>query len=246
MHEGHRERVREKFRQTGLNGFSSHEILELLLFYASPRGDTNPTAHRLMERFGTLSAVLEAPYEELIAVEGVGDVSATLLGLMPELFRRYAADKASKITVMDSVDAVVNYLRPRFFGLTTEHIGMLCLDISGRINNFSFLSDGSLKLAQLDVRKAAQVALRNNAESVILAHNHPGGLPNPSRADLNTTQTLVHTFRAINIRVTDHIIFSDDDYFSMSQCERFSSIFMLDSVSTGEAKMNFYQKQPEK
>ena len=242
MHEGHRERVREKVRQTGLNGFSPHEILELLLFYACPRGDTNATAHRLMDRFGSLSAVLEAPYEELIAVNGVGDAAATLLGLVPELFRKYTADKAAK-TVMDSVDAVVNYLRPRFFGLTTEHIGILCLDISGRVNNFTFLSDGSLKLAQLDVRKAAQVALRNNAESVILAHNHPGGLPNPSRADLTTTQTLIQTFRAINIRVADHIIFSDEDYFSMSSHERFAPMFLMSSVPSGEMRINLYQDE---
>ena len=242
MHEGHRERVREKVRQTGLNGFSPHEILELLLFYACPRGDTNATAHRLMDRFGSLSAVLEAPYEELIAVNGVGDAAATLLGLVPELFRKYTADKAAK-TVMDSVDAVVNYLRPRFFGLTTEHIGILCLDISGRVNNFTFLSDGSLKLAQLDVRKAAQVALRNNAESVILAHNHPGGLPNPSRADLTTTQTLIQTFRAINIRVADHIIFSDEDYFSMSSHERFAPMFLMSGVPSGEMRINLYQDE---
>ena len=195
-----------------------------------------------MDRFGSLSAVLEAPYEELIAVDGVGDAAATLLGLVPELFRKYTADKAAK-TVMDSVDAVVNYLRPRFFGLTTEHIGMLCLDISGRVNNFTFLSDGSLKLAQLDVRKAAQVALRNNAESVILAHNHPGGLPNPSRADLTTTQTLIQTFRAINIRVADHIIFSDEDYFSMSSHERFAPMFLMSGVPSGEMRINLYQDE---
>ena len=243
MHEGHRERVREKVRQNGLNGFSSHEIIELLLFYASPRGDTNASAHRLMDRFGSLSAVLEAPYEELIAVDGIGDAAATLLGLVPELFRKYTADKAAKVTVMDSTGAVGAYLMPRFFGLTTEHIGLLCLDISGRVNNFSFLSDGSLKIAQLDVRKAAQVALRNNAESVILAHNHPGGLPNPSRADLSTTQTLIKTFRAINIRVTDHIIFSDDDYFSMSRCDRFAPLFLMGSVSTSEARVSLYQDE---
>ncbi len=243
MHEGHRERVREKVRQTGLNGFSPHEILELLLFYACPRGDTNATAHRIMDRFGSLSAALEAPYEELIAVEGVGDAAATLLTLVPELFRKYSADKAAKVTVMDTVEAAADYLRPRFFGLTTEHIGMLCLDISGRVNNFTFLSDGSLKLAQLDVRKAAQVALRNNAESVILAHNHPGGLPNPSRADLTTTQTLINTFRAINIRVADHLIFSDDDYFSMSRCERFAPMFVMSSVPSGETRINLYQDE---
>ncbi|HBL41669.1 MAG TPA: hypothetical protein DDY98_09040 [Ruminococcaceae bacterium] len=244
MHEGHRERVREKFKENGLSCFSTHEVLELLLFYSCPRGDTNATAHRLMERFGSLSAVLEAPYEELKAVEGVGDVAATLVNLVPQLFRAYTADKASKITVMDSVDAVVSFLRPRFFGLTTEHIGLLCLDITGRVNNFTFLSDGSLKIAQVDVRKAAQTALRNNAESVILAHNHPGGLPNPSRADLDTTKTLIRSFQAINIRLTDHIIFSDDAYFSMKQCERFAPIFLLGNVSTSaEAKVSLYQNE---
>ncbi len=241
MHEGHRERVREKFKQNGLDGFSAHEVLELLLFYSCPRGDTNATAHRLMERFGSLSAVLEAPYEELKAVEGIGDAAATLMSLVPQLFRAYTADKASKVTVLDSVEAVVAFLRPRFFGLTTEHIGLLCLDITGRVNNFTFLSSGSLKIAQVDVRKAAQTALRNNAESVILAHNHPGGLPNPSQADLETTKTLIRTFQAINIRVTDHVIFSDDAYFSMNQCERFAPLFLIGNMTAAaEAKVSLY------
>ena len=99
IHSGHRERMREKYRAAGLDAFSSHEVIELLLFYANKRSDTNPVAHRLIEHFGSLPAVLEAEYDDLIKVDGVGDTAATLITLMPHLFRRYTSEKAEKIVV---------------------------------------------------------------------------------------------------------------------------------------------------
>lgn len=227
LHDGHRERIREKYKATGLSGFAEHEVLELLLFYANKRGDTNPTAHRLIKQFGSLTAVLEADYEELLRVEGVGDVAATLITLVPELFRRYAGDKADNIRTIKKPQDLKDYLTPRFFGLKNEHVAVLCLDSQGRINNFVFVSEGSLKFAQIDVRKVAQIALQNNAESVIIVHNHPGGLASPSRGDAEATIALVKSLALINIRVADHIILSDDDFFSMAMVEKFSPIFYV-------------------
>ena len=225
LHEGHRERVREKYKASGLDGFADHEVLELLLFYANKRGDTNPVAHSLIKRFGSLSAVLEADYEELVRVDGIGDAAATLITLVPELFRRYTRDKTENIRTIRNPDDLKEYLMPRFFGINTERVAMLCLDSQGRINNFVFVSEGSLKFAQVDTRKVAQLALQNNAESVIIAHNHPGGVASPSRHDIETTVTLVKSLGLINIRVVDHVIVSDSEFFSMASAERFAPIF---------------------
>ncbi len=225
MHEGHRKRVREKYRLNGLEGFADHEVLELLLFYANRRGDTNETAHRLVERFGSLSAVFEATYDELVQVADVGDAAATLITMVPQLFRRYSEDKVSSITEINSFEDAAAYLKPKFFGLRTERTAMLLLDSQNRINNLVFVHEGSLNASQLDLRKCMQLALNNSASNVILVHNHPLGVASPSKADVETTQTFINAFRPIGIPLTDHIILSDSDAFSMAGNQKLSYLF---------------------
>ncbi len=226
MHDGHRERVREKYKKSGLSEFADHEILEMLLFYANKRSDTNATAHNLISRFGSLSAVFEASFDELKTVDGIGEVAATLLTMVPELFRRYKQDKAKARKEITSPEQAAEYLLPHFFGLKTERCALLCLDVQSRVNNLSFISDGSLRSAQIDMRKVAQISLQCNADSVIIAHNHPGGLPIPSRSDLSSTSSMISTLKTLGVRVVDHIIISDNDWFSMASTPKFSPLFM--------------------
>lgn len=225
MHEGHRKRIREKYRRSGLENFADHEVLELLLFYANKRSDTNETAHRLIQRFGSLSAVLEASYDELVQVEDIGDVAATLITMVPALFRRYSDDKVSGITEIGSVQQAIDYVKPKFFGLSAERGALAFLDSQNRVKNFMFVCEGSLNTTSLDIRKCVQLALNNNASSVILAHNHPTGVASPSRTDVETTQAFVAAMAPIGINVSDHIILSDSDAFSMASHERLAYIF---------------------
>lgn len=225
MHEGHRKRIREKYRRNGLDGFADHEVLELLLFYSNKRSDTNETAHRLIQRFGSLSAVFEAPYDELVQVEDIGDVAATLITMVPALFRRYSADKVSGITEICSAQQAIDYSKPKFFGLSTERGALIFLDSQNRVKNFLFVCEGSLNTTSLDIRKCVQLALNNNASSVILVHNHPTGVASPSRQDIETTQALVNAMAPIGITVSDHIILTDSDSFSMAGHERLATIF---------------------
>ena len=225
MHEGHRERVREKYKLNGLQGFADHEVLELLLFYANKRGDTNETAHRLINTFGSISAVMEAPYEELIKVKGVGDVAATLITCIPQIFRRYKQDKAADIKEVSCVSEAAEYLAPKFFGLRNECVGIVSLDVQNRIINFSLVAEGTVTLAQVDVRKVAEIALRNNAHSIIIAHNHPSGVAAPSKEDVATTQTIINALKAIGIAVSDHIILCDSEAYAMSAKERLADMF---------------------
>ena len=232
VHAGHRERVREKYLKGGLDSFADHEVLELLLFYANPRGDTNPIAHELIRKFGSVSQVFDASYDDLITVKGVGEAAATLITLMPGIFRRYSQDKADSVKFINNTDAAAEFLMPRFVGMNNERVGVLFLDVKGRVKNFVFVSDGSLRFAHIDMRRVAQLSLQNNADSVIVAHNHPEGIAAPSRSDIETTKLLINALGVINIRVADHIIISDKEYFSMAATPKFAPLFIT-KISIG-------------
>ena len=226
VHAGHRTRVREKYIRNGIDGFADHEVLELLLFYANSRGDTNPIAHDLIRRFGSLSGVFEAGYDDLVTVKGVGEAAATLISLMPGVFRRYSQDKAEAVKVINGIEAATEFLLPRFIGVNNERVGLLCLDAQGRVRNFVFISEGSIKLAHIDLRLVVQLALQNNADSVILVHNHPDGIAAPSRNDVEATKAVINALGAINIHVSDHIIINGEDYFSMAATPKFAPMFI--------------------
>ena len=226
MHEGHRERVRERYKLNGFDGFADHEVLEMLLFYANRRGDTNGTAHLLLDSFGSLAAVFEAPYEELVKVKGVGDIAATLISMVPPLFRRYTQSKAEKTKDMSSLSEVTPYLVSKFFGIRNERVAILSLDIQSRLNNFSFICEGTISIAQVEVRKVVEIALRDNAHSIIVVHNHPNGVTAPSRTDVETTQKIINAMAPIGIKVADHIIISDFSVFSMSTSDKLAHLFL--------------------
>ncbi len=225
MHEGHRERIREKYKNNGLDVFADHEVLELLLFYANKRSDTNETAHRLIDRFGSLAGVFEASFEELEKVAGVGEIAATLLTLVPNLFRRYGLDKTKKLRYIKSSEEAISFLIPKFSGLSEERVGVLSIDSQNKINSFSFVTQGNTTLADVDMRQILQIAIRSNAYNVIIAHNHPGGVAAPSFSDIQSTQKLIEAFNTVGVNLADHVILTDDESFTMANHPKFSSMF---------------------
>ena len=174
IHDGHREKMRARFLNAGLEAFADHEALELLLYYAIPRRDTNPIAHALMERYGSLSAVLEAPVEDLRKVEGVGESTAILLRLVPQLYRR-ARLAGARDTVLNSTERTGRYLLELFAGLNREVLYQLCLDQKGKLLACKRLSEGSANSTEVNIRLLAENAILTSASAVILAHNHPSG-----------------------------------------------------------------------
>ena len=122
IHDGHREKMRQRYLKSGLDGFADHEALELLLYYAIPRKDTNPIAHALMERYGSLSAVLTAPVEDLCKVEGIGENAAILLRLAPQVYQKARLSDVERETVLNSVERAGTYLMQRFVGERREVI----------------------------------------------------------------------------------------------------------------------------
>lgn len=225
-HKNHRARLRETFRKAGIDGMPDHNILELLLFYSIPRKDTNELAHKLIAEFGSLSRVFDATYEQLLDVEGVGESSALLISMLPGICRRYVEGKMQgKINLADPADAQ-NYLKDKFYGCKTEVFYLLCLDSSGNLINCSKLGEGTSGTVLVDKRNAMQIAFRNDADKVILAHNHPKGIAAPSKKDLELTREFSSVFSSVGIRVVDHIIVADNDTLSLASVEKFRMLFI--------------------
>lgn len=217
VHKGHRERLKNRFLENGLDDFTDVQALELLLFYAIPMKDTNPIAHALLDHFGSLSRVLEASPGELKKVNGISDHAATLLTLVTQLGRYYQVDAAKRVECLTTLDACGEYLVPYFFGRTRETVFLLCLDAKCKVLCCKEVGEGSINSASISVRKIVETALSSNATTVVLAHNHPSGVALPSEEDVETTKRVAAGLSAVEIQLADHIVVADGDYVSLTQ-----------------------------
>ena len=217
IHDGHRERLKKRFTEEGLDNFEEVNVLELLLFYCIPRRDTNPIAHALLDRFETLVNVLDAPVEELEKVDGISHHAATFLKLSTAVNKYYMVKKATADTILDSTEKYGRFLVPKFHGKRNETVLLLCLDAKCKVLCCREISEGSVNAAGVSVRKVVEAALAFNATTVILAHNHPSGLAFPSGEDVMTTKRVADALNAVEVLLFDHIIVSDDDFVSLNQ-----------------------------
>ena len=216
IHDGHRQRLKDRFLREGLDGFTDVQVLELLLFYAVPRRDTNPIAHALLERFGSLAKVLDAPVVKLTQVDGISENGATFLKLVREIERRYALSQGEEI-ILNTIDDCCEYLSRFFRGKKNETVFLLSLDAKLKMLSCREVGEGSVNYASVPIRRCVEMALEDGATSVILAHNHPSGLAVPSNDDIATTRRLAMALSAVEIHLVDHIVVADDDYVSMVQ-----------------------------
>ena len=216
IHDGHREKMRERFLAGGLEGFAPHEALELLLYYAIPRRDTNPIAHALMDRYGSLSAVLNAPVEDLQKVEGIGKSAAILIHTVAQINQKAAIDDAASEHVLNSSERAGKYLLTRYSGKKRELVYQLCLDQKGKLLACKLLGEGGVTAAAVDVRQVVENAILTSASAVILSHNHPSGIALPSHEDYAVTVRVKAALATIGVTLTDHIIVADGDYVSMA------------------------------
>ena len=239
IHEGHRNRLRERYERSGLDDFADHEILELLLTYAILRGDVNPQAHALIDRFGSLSAVLDADRQELETVDRVGPKASLFLKMLPEIFRRYQTDKIDDRAPFDTVAKLGEYLHSRYVGATVERVYLILLDNSLRMIDCLNLGDGAVNCSNITVRCIAEHALRNHAAAVVLAHNHPKGMAIPSGADLDVTQTVESALETIGVPLLEHMIITENSYATIMRQRRG---LLRSSPVTGMIDQEFYRK----
>lgn len=222
LHEGHRQRLKDRFLKEGLSNFEDHNILEILLFYSVPRADTNEIAHRLLKKFGSLSAVFDASVEELCTVDGIGVHSATLIKLIPEISSAYGVDKTRNIKIFNSVQELGAYFVPKFIGKKDEESYILLLDNKNKAIKCELIAKGNVDAVQLSVRSIISRAINYNATSVVIAHNHPAGVAIPSASDIKMTKRLFEALRLADIKLKDHIIVADDDFVSLRQSGYFA------------------------
>ena len=191
IHDGHRRRVRDRFlKEQNYDNYPEHNILELLLFYSIPRGDTNVTAHNLIERFGSIEDALNAPAEALMEVKGVGEHTVMLFRLISEIIKRSIKSPVSNMKQLTSDAEVFEYLQPVFRNSSNEKLVMISLNNTGKILRTTVISEGACDFACVDTRKIAQEIIFSNAKQVIIAHNHPGGICAPSQSDIAVTRQL--------------------------------------------------------
>jgi DNA repair protein RadC len=213
----HRKRLRERFRQAGAAGFQPYELLEFLLTYGIPRKDVKPLAKELIDRFGSLAAVLDAPAEDLEAFPGMGPVSTALLKLVKDLGGVYLAEGLARKEVLSSPRAVVDFARMTLAGLAHEAVMVIYLDNKNRVMAHDIAQEGTVNRAVVYPRRIIEAALRHHASGLILIHNHPSGLPHPSEEDRQITRAIAEAARTLDIRVLDHIVVGKVGYVSFTE-----------------------------
>lgn len=215
MHENHRDRLKNRFLNEGLDSFEPHNVLELLLFYSIPQKDTNETAHELIERFGSLPEVFDAPFEKLIETPGIKAHSATLIKLIPSLARRYMLDKNHGDTSLSSMEKIGRYFVHKYFGINVETVYLLLLDNKYSVIDCIKIHEGSVNSAAITLRRLIELALYRRASMVVLAHNHPAGVAIPSTDDIYTTKEIKRAFDIMEIKMLGHILVAGDKYINI-------------------------------
>ena len=223
LHEGHRARLRERAVQDGLDGFTEHQILELVLSFYLPRVDTNPIAHKLMKEFGSLGAVLEARTEDLIEIDGMGEKAATFLHLIPQILKAYKKSKMQENVLLSNPRQVFHYLGEIVKYMPYEEFYVICLNAKSMVLNTKLLAKGNSNKVELNLQQITKTALQLNANGIILVHNHPSGTSEPSVEDIALTRKVYLALSLNGVCVMDHLIISKDDYYSFNKQGYFSA-----------------------
>ncbi len=224
LHEGHRQRVRQRYIDSGLDNFEDHQILELLLFYCYPRKDTNEIAHKMLEEFGSLHALLEADPIQISKRCNVSINIAVLVSLIPPISRRYFYSKIEKVKAIKSSQMAGEIAISLFIGKTIESLFILCLDKHQKLIKAECVTKGNASQAPIYPEEIVKAALKYNTNYVILTHNHPGGALEPSSEDIEATKKIMKALKAVGISVLDHIIVADNKFYSLTEKKIMPSI----------------------
>ncbi len=226
VHDGHRKRMFEKFDKYGFSTFNDHEKLELILFFSVPRRDTNRLAHKLLDRFHTISGVLDAHESELKEFPLITDRTVQLFSMIKQTAALYKSEKIKNKTYLCTTDEIATYFQLFFANSKNEKLAVMSLNNKGRFISCDFIAEGDISSVGVSVRKVIERLISTGATVAVLCHNHPGGIALPSSADVFITRELHSALKNINVELKDHIILSnEDDYVSMALSSEYKQIF---------------------
>ena len=213
---GHRQRLRDKFLKSGLDGFHDYEIIELLLTLGTPRSDCKQPAKDVLKKFGSLKAVLEADPKDLKIIKGIGDKNVFGLKLSQDVARRYLSDRIIDKDYAQSSNDIIEYLQHNLRDKNKELFMVIYLNGRNQIIKMDELFKGTLNTSAVYPREVVKHALNNNAAALVFVHNHPSGNPNPSQDDISITKKLKEAALAIDVSVHDHLIIAGNDVYSFA------------------------------
>jgi len=217
IHANHRSRVKEKFYVNGLDTFADHEVLELLLFYSIPQADTNPTAHRLMKKFGSLKNVFDASVENLMTVDGIGKNTALLIKLVPAVMHKYNLDSLKDIRTISNQLLAKDFVSQIFKGVPNEEFYVICLNAKSEVIDMNEIGTGTGSKVDVEIRRLTDYIIKHNCDRIIIAHNHPYGNSTPSHDDITMTHRIFNSCVLNDIDILDHIIYSPTGMYSFAE-----------------------------
>lgn len=221
LHAGHRKRLKEQFTFDGGKSMSDFTFLEMILFYALPQGDTNPLAHRLIDRFGSFDKVLEASKKELLEVSGVGEHTASFLTTFLPVFSRYLKRRSGESFEYTDLDKIREFVTGEYLTAETEKAMLMHFDSKGFFTNCFFLGSGDISHIEIDNREIASSVVRDKAVYSILVHNHPSGIVSPSTEDLLGVEKISSFLKMLSVTLVDNIIVTKNDFLAFSQNKRY-------------------------
>ncbi len=214
--DGHRKRLRERFSQSGLSGFQDYEVIELLLTLTTPRKDCKESAKALLKRFKTIQGVFEASTSELSEISGVGPVNQFSIKLIKEVATRYLEARVIGKDAVSNSNELIEFLNIAIRDKRKECFVAVFLNAKNKVISSEILFEGSLTSSSVYPREVVQEALNNKAASIIFAHNHPSGEPEPSKEDIAITRQLVFACRVMGITVHEHLVIGSDGHYSFA------------------------------
>lgn len=238
VHANHRERMRQRYLAQGPDGFATHELLEMLLYYVIPQGDTNDTAHRLLEDNRGLMGVMSADINALGLTEGVGPKSAMLLNLMGALLHRAAVEQRPETPRFDTCKKVREFVEPYYVGVGVERVYVIALDNGMRMIDFYVACEGTVNEAYPIARSIARRSLIKNASAIVIAHNHPDGFAIATAQDRDFTNKLEQSLKLVGVTLLEHLLFGDGCCIPLLQ--KYSC--MLRATPTGEEYDAFFER----
>lgn len=222
---GHRERLRKKYLENSANLVYDYEVLELLLTYAIPRKDVKPVAKELLARFGSIEKVFSASAHQLSAVSGIGPNTAVLITLVRDIHARCEKSKNENVKFVGSSKSALTYFKNLLRSETREKFLLAGIDNSNRIIACREIASGDMNHVDINPRDIIETVLLDNASRVIIAHNHPGGIAEPSVNDIDLTLNVRNILASVHVELSDHIIIGESSALSMRESYRYSKYF---------------------